>query len=284
MARSRVVVTVSHSSHLPGLALQFHVAPIMPEFTAVSRDSSPPRALSSPSSAMSERDVIEINDSGSDSLALLDTCGEALLVSKVENPSVHLPTTPPTESADPKATKRKGKKKAMASPQNRITRQEKVDEIINCTTIPSTFDVPSTPIALLVDLSASAALFTKPDGRLIPVATHIRSELQSYLFLGSGHTRGDADVRGFTFDLTETIRANASLLVLKGSRQMMRKCKKHWNHELEKNEEEAASATYYRSGSVAFFGHCVTIEPFAGRDPSYMRSSFGYPKWGNMWV
>jgi hypothetical protein len=65
---------------------------------------------------MSERDVIEINDSGSDSLALLDTCGEALLVSKVENPSVHLPTTPPTESADPKATKRKGKKKAMASP------------------------------------------------------------------------------------------------------------------------------------------------------------------------
>jgi hypothetical protein len=74
----------------------------------------------------------------------------------------------------------KGKaKQTSGSRQIKITRQLKVDEIVHMTHVPSTFGVPRTPTAILIDLSGSAHLLMTPSGAFMVVDRFIRAEVSS---------------------------------------------------------------------------------------------------------
>jgi hypothetical protein len=116
----------------------------------------------------SENDVVEPNTESVPSLAAV--------LPKVEDSSNVLPLTHLT--ADSKTIKQaEGKGKATKSAQIVITRQLKVDEILHRTSVPSTFDVPRKPTAILVDLSSSAHLLVTPDGNFMHVDKFIRGEI-----------------------------------------------------------------------------------------------------------
>ncbi|KAF8187392.1 hypothetical protein K438DRAFT_1764985 [Mycena galopus ATCC 62051] len=57
-----------------------------------------------------------------------------------------------------------------------ITRQQKVDEIIDTSTVESTWTVPCTPIAIRVDVSQCMEKLTLPDGRILSLDAFIRAE------------------------------------------------------------------------------------------------------------
>jgi hypothetical protein len=77
------------------------------------------------------------------------------------------------------------------------------------THVPSTFDVPRTLTAILIDLSGSAHLLMTPSGVFMVVDRFIQAEVSSLTTYrpemlihrdstSGGHTNGDVKVRGFT--------------------------------------------------------------------------------------
>ncbi|KAF8180260.1 hypothetical protein K438DRAFT_2171820 [Mycena galopus ATCC 62051] len=142
--------------------------------------------------------------------------------------------------------------------QIKITRQLKVDNLLYVTRVPPTFNVPRTPTALLLDLSASSHLLKKPDGGCMMVDSFIRAENQDSWDGSGAHTKGDAWVHNFTSNPNERIRCRRHALTCNG----IDKCqfldpelfaglerfeadenamRELWNHELDQNEAEAAS-------------------------------------------
>ncbi|KAJ7931025.1 hypothetical protein B0H13DRAFT_2263941 [Mycena leptocephala] len=137
-----------------------------------------------------------------------------------------------------------------------ITRQLEVDEIFHRTSVPSTYDVPRKPTAILVDLSGSAHLLVTPDGKLMPVDKFIRGEVESWDVSG-GHAKGDVAVRGFFPDLEKevwclrvTLKCNGidkchyldpTLFTGLERYEADEEAMRLWNHELNQNEVEAAS-------------------------------------------
>ncbi|KAJ7252303.1 hypothetical protein C8J57DRAFT_1665195 [Mycena rebaudengoi] len=211
--------------------------------------------LSRPSSSMS-MEVIEIHDPDSDdpgSAAIPAARSTASLgnpfappLSKVEivDVSISLPFPPPAMFLDTKPEPKKG---------------EKVDHIIHSTSVPTTYDVPRTPTALLVDLPGSVELLRAPDGHIVPLDTFIRAQNHESWDGGAGHTAGDVNVAGFTSNLSEKIRCRRCHLKCNGidtceffeeeildglecyeaDEQGMQEL---WDCVLDQNEEEAASA------------------------------------------
>ncbi|KAJ6533650.1 hypothetical protein B0H19DRAFT_1272287 [Mycena capillaripes] len=126
-------------------------------FVPSSRGSSPVSSElpSRPPSSMSV-EVIEIHDSDSEDSGSMVAVGKpsgaasdvpVLLVPKVED--VTIISTPPAAISDPKPTRNKNKAKQKQPKQISITCQEKVDQIIHSTTLPTTYDVPRIPTAIL---------------------------------------------------------------------------------------------------------------------------------------
>jgi hypothetical protein len=78
--------------------------------------------------------------------------------------------------------KGKGKGKAKAKQDSRITitRELKVNEIVDLSILPSTFPVPHHPTALLIDLSKVERHLTNASGKRSTLDAYIRSEV-SYL-------------------------------------------------------------------------------------------------------
>jgi hypothetical protein len=76
--------------------------------------------------------------------------------------------------------KGKGKAKAKADPRITITRELKVDEIVDLSIVPSTFPVPRRPTALRIDLSKVEGHLTNATGKRSTLDAYIRNEV-SYL-------------------------------------------------------------------------------------------------------
>ncbi|KAF8218094.1 hypothetical protein K438DRAFT_1952938 [Mycena galopus ATCC 62051] len=77
--------------------------------------------------------------------------------------SAALPAPPLVPKMEDTAPQRKGKQKADEG-KIQITRQESVDQIVEISTIPSTWPVPRTPTAYLIDLSNSLHLLKRENG------------------------------------------------------------------------------------------------------------------------
>ncbi|KAF8174034.1 hypothetical protein K438DRAFT_1771887 [Mycena galopus ATCC 62051] len=228
--------------------------------------------LSRPSSSMS-MEVIEIHDSDSDdpgSVAIpaarsTASSGNPFVppLPKVEvvDLSISLSSPPPATVPDTKPERKKkgkGKGKLQQQQQIAITRQEKVDHIVHSTSVPTTYDVPRAPTALLVDLSSSVELLRIPDGRIVSLDTFIRAQNHESWDGGAGHTAGDFNVAGFTSNFSEKIRCRRCHLTCNGidtceffeeeicdgleryeaDEQGMQEL---WDRALDQNEEEAAS-------------------------------------------
>ncbi|KAF8145124.1 hypothetical protein K438DRAFT_1992171 [Mycena galopus ATCC 62051] len=227
--------------------------------------------LSRPSSSMSV-EVIEIHDSDSDdpgSVAIpaarsTASSGNPFVppLPKVEvvDLSISLYSPPPATVPDTKPERKKrgkGKGKLRQPQQIAITRQEKVDHIVHSTSVPTTYDVPRAPTALLVDLSSSVELLRAPDGRIVSLDTFIRAQNHESWDGGAGHTAGDVNVAGFTSNFSEKIRCRRCHLTCNGidtceffeeeifdgleryeaDEQGMHEL---WDRALDQNEEEAA--------------------------------------------
>ncbi|KAJ7839723.1 hypothetical protein B0H14DRAFT_2361002, partial [Mycena olivaceomarginata] len=217
-------------------------------------------ALCAPSSRSSSpfgNDVIEISSDSDDDLSA--ALPAPPLVPKIEDtaPSA-LQSHRTAVSLNAPARQRKGKQKAEEG-KIQITRQESVDRIVEISTIPSTWPVPRTPTAYLIDLSNSLHLL-KRGNKTSTIDRFIREEVQdSWGKPGSnGHTAGDADAAGFFPDLTETIRCRRCQLTCSGvytcefiDENPFADCQRYepdeaamrelWKHELDANEREAAS-------------------------------------------
>ncbi|KAJ7774684.1 hypothetical protein B0H14DRAFT_2631897 [Mycena olivaceomarginata] len=229
--------------------------------------------LSRPSSSMSV-EVIEIHDSDSDdpgstafpAARSTASSGNPFVppLPKVEivDASISLSSLPPATVPDTKPERKKkgkGKGKLQQPQQTAITRQEKVDHIVHSTSVPMTYDVPRTPTALLVDLSGSVELLRAPEGHLVPLDTFIRAQNHESWDGGAGHTVGDVNVAGFTSNLSEKIRCRRCHLKCNGidtceffEEEIFDGLERYeadekgmqelWDHALDQNEEEAASA------------------------------------------
>ncbi|KAJ7094163.1 hypothetical protein C8R44DRAFT_749669 [Mycena epipterygia] len=140
----------------------------------------------------------------------------------------------------------------------KITRQLKVDAIID-TTVQSKWTVPHIPTAYRVDFSNSKAQLTTTAGKLLSLEAYIRIEDQESWRGSTGHVTGDVLVRGFTPDLSQEIHARRCQFYCNGvdtcefiDPDLFSGCSRYvpdegemqelWNHELEANELEAASA------------------------------------------
>ncbi|KAJ6483448.1 hypothetical protein DFH09DRAFT_1106895 [Mycena vulgaris] len=191
-------------------------------------------------------------------------------IERAMSPSFSIPRKPAT------AGKRMGK--ARSDPDIiKITREPGGNEIIPIATVPDTWTVPITPIAYLVDASGSKALLTTT-GKVFFLDTFIRAEVSrmndlhiSYCLLTNAAgprilaginrpPRGDVQVKGLTPDLNEKVlcrrcqfycdRVNTCEFI---DPDLFAECqpyepdyeamKELWNHELDSNEREAASAT-----------------------------------------
>ncbi|KAJ7826965.1 hypothetical protein B0H13DRAFT_2440016 [Mycena leptocephala] len=241
MAFSRASRASSRASFFPSSRASSPVsnaASNILSFAPSSRANSPVSSRGSqPASAMS---VIEIMDSDSENDAEPNTesvPSVAAVLPKVEDLSGVQPLTHLAANSNTA----KGKGKAKKSAQIVITRQLKVNEIVHCTSVPSTFDVPRKPTAMLIDLSGSSHLLNQEswDG-------------------SGGHAKGDVGVRGFFPDVERevwcrraTLKCNgidkceyldptlfAGLERYEADEEAMREL---WNHELDQNEAEAAS-------------------------------------------
>ncbi|KAJ7888864.1 hypothetical protein B0H14DRAFT_3713516 [Mycena olivaceomarginata] len=230
--------------------------------------------LSRPSSSMSV-EVIEIHDSDSDDpgstafpAARSTASSGNPFVPKVEivDASISLSSLPPATVPDTKPERKKkgkGKGKLQQPQQTAITRQEKVDHIVHSTSVPTTYDVPRTPTALLVDLSGSVELLRAPEGHLVPLDTFIRAQNHESWDGGAGHTVGDVNVAGFTSNLSEKIRCRRCHLKCNGidtceffEEEIFDGLERYeadekgmqelWDRALDQNEEEAASGIICR--------------------------------------
>ncbi|KAJ7776657.1 hypothetical protein DFH07DRAFT_980918, partial [Mycena maculata] len=144
------------------------------------------------------------------------------------------------------AKKPRGKGKKKADPLLiEITRQHSVNKIVTFSAAQSTWNVPREPITYLVDLSASEASLTTSAGKAIPLDAYIRSQDQESWGGSVGHKKGDTWASGFTSDLSKAVYCRRAHLTCNDCERFevdeaaMREL---WNHELNANEREAASA------------------------------------------
>ncbi|KAJ7829924.1 hypothetical protein B0H14DRAFT_2593696 [Mycena olivaceomarginata] len=149
---------------------------------------------------------------------------------------------------------RKGKEKAATS-RLQVTRQEAVDEIIQISSIPSTWTVPRIPAASGRFVQCLDSL--KVGNRTLTIDRFIRTEdLDSWGGGSSGHSVGDSEVVGFLPDLTTAIKCRRAHLKCKGVYTCEFIDPSHfesyepdpaatqalWKAEIDANEREAASA------------------------------------------
>ncbi|KAJ7862404.1 hypothetical protein B0H14DRAFT_2575473 [Mycena olivaceomarginata] len=231
-------------------------------FVPSSRASSPASDHGSemPSRPTSSMSVVEIYDSDSDPVGppgrhnSQSNCSLPMVQPKLDDRiPISLHNQVPTATGKGKA------KQTSGSRQIKITRQLKVNEIVHMTHVPSTFDVPRTPTAILIDLSGSAHLLMTPSGAFMVVDRFIRAENQeSWDSTSGGHTNGDVKVRGFTPNPEKEVLCRRVILTCNG----VNKCefldptlfagherfeadedamRELWHQELDQNEAEAAS-------------------------------------------
>lgn len=160
-------------------------------FVPSSRASSPASDHGSemPSRPTSSMSVVEIYDSDSDPVGppgrhnSQSNCSLPIVQPKLEDRvpiSLHNQVPTATVASTIPVQQGKGKaKQTSGSRQIKITRQLKVNEIVHMTHVPSTFDVPRTPTAILIDLSGSAHLLMTPSGAFMVVDRFIRAEVSS---------------------------------------------------------------------------------------------------------
>ncbi|KAJ7187583.1 hypothetical protein GGX14DRAFT_409088 [Mycena pura] len=215
------------------------------------------------SSSPASHDVIEIFDSDSDDFPVKIPTP---LVPKVEGTSSSPPLNRLTVTLNSDAKRRKGKHKAEKV-MIQLTRQESVNDIVEISTIPSTWTVPRVPTAYLIDLSNAPNLLEKGlfEKRLVFVPYKLvvlkLTEFKDQDSWGgsSGHATGDAETAGFFPDLTKTIRCRRCHFECNGvytcqffDSSLFADCERYepdeaamrelWRHELDANEREAASA------------------------------------------
>ncbi|KAJ7153860.1 hypothetical protein C8R43DRAFT_1126536 [Mycena crocata] len=157
-----------------------------------------------------------------------------------------------------KPPKRKGKSR-NTSEQIYITRQLKVDKILDISKGPSTWDVPRGSAVYRVDTSNSMELLTTKSGRVLTLDGFIRQEDQESWRGSAGHPEGDVKVRGLTSNPEEVLLCRRAHLYCNGvdtcefiDPALFAGCERYepdfeamrelWNHELDANEHEAASA------------------------------------------
>ncbi|KAJ7824717.1 hypothetical protein B0H14DRAFT_2596999 [Mycena olivaceomarginata] len=240
-------------------------------FMPSSRASSPASDHGSemPSHPTSSMSVVEIYDSDSDPVGPpgrhnpQSNCSLPIVQPKLDDRipiSLHNQVPTATVASTIPVQQGKGKaKQTSGSRQIKITRQLKVNEIVHMTHVPSTFDVPRTPTAILIDLSGSAHLLMTPSGAFMVVDRFIRAENQeSWDSTSGGHTNGDVKVRGFTPNPEKEVLCRRVILTCNG----VNKCefldptlfagherfeadedamRGLWHQELDQNEAEAAS-------------------------------------------
>ncbi|KAJ7739455.1 hypothetical protein DFH07DRAFT_943933 [Mycena maculata] len=200
----------------------------------------------------------------------------------------------------------KGKGRANAdSSRIKITRELFVEEIID-TTAQATWTVPRTPTAYCVDISAFETQLNVRGSKVKTFDAYIRSEDQESWSGLTGHTRGDATVWGFSPDQIVGIQARRCQLSCNGVHTcefidpvLFAGCVRYepdfeqmqelWNHELDANEREAASADSIISRfytrivnskcKVQYNGIPIMV-PLAGGLSSYGKKFFiGCSKW-----
>ncbi|KAK7033366.1 hypothetical protein R3P38DRAFT_3313383 [Favolaschia claudopus] len=226
---------------------------------ATSQDSIRETDYSSRSS--SAMDIIEISS---------DSEPELPPAPKIEDVSQH-PIIPVSTSVTASTSREKGKARKETESKVEeitITRQCKVHEIIHMTTVPSTFSIPRSPTAILLDISSSAHLLRRGNGKKmqgsiifgiwIRIAHNHKQNMEAWSTGSGGHKKGDVDVHGFTTNLKEKFNCRRVDLTCKGvdicefldpdlfagheryepDEEQMQFL---WNHELEQNEAEAAS-------------------------------------------
>ncbi|KAJ6582523.1 hypothetical protein DFH09DRAFT_1439289 [Mycena vulgaris] len=250
-------------------------------------------------SSMSIGDVIVIDDSDdnnpSENQALHATT--PMEASNVHPhapiPKVERPMSPSFSSPRKAAMAGKRKGKARSDPDIiKITRELGVNAIIPIATVPDTWTVPITPTAYLVDVLGSKALLTV-SGKVLSLDTFIRAEDQKSWRGSTGRPRGDVQVRGLTPDLNKKVLCRRCQFYCNGvdtckfiDPDLFAGCKRYepdyeamkdlWNHELDSNEGEAASAT----GIIArFYTHIVNSKCKVRCDgvPTLIRRSRGAP-------
>ncbi|KAK6985119.1 hypothetical protein R3P38DRAFT_3450565 [Favolaschia claudopus] len=251
---------------------------------------------SRPSSRLSAMDIIDIS-SDSDS----EPQHPPQPSSKLEDVPIIIPPAIPNRVKKGKTKARSGRNEEIM-----ITRQLYVREIVHMTTVPPTFDVPHTPTAILLDLSSSAHLLHRANGNNMTIDAFIRAENQDSWDGSVGHKKGDVNVHGLTDDPKEKYRCRRVDLICNG----IQKCEhldrtlfegleryeadeeemQHlWNHELDRNEMEAASHvgilarfyTYIRTleCKVTCDGVVVLVPLSQGPSKYGKRNFVGCSKW-----
>ncbi|KAJ7040166.1 hypothetical protein C8F04DRAFT_1391946 [Mycena alexandri] len=233
-------------------------------FIPSSRASSPisfiSDVMSRPPSAMSDHDFMEDHDSefpNPDNLP----ASEKLLA----------PPVPDDQPAPNKGVgKGKAKRRAKAVGEFKITREHRVDVILDASTVESTWTVPRIPTAIHIDMSKCDKL-TLADGRVLNLDTFIRSEDQDSWEGSGGHTAGDANTFGiFPDDLDKSILCRRYLFAgcerfepdLEGMQDL-------WRHELDFNEQEAESVVgiiarfYTRIMNSTCRVKCAGVPPYS---------------------
>ncbi|KAJ7129118.1 hypothetical protein C8R46DRAFT_1202508 [Mycena filopes] len=157
-----------------------------------------------------------------------------------------------TLETEPSSATSKGKGKSTArGGKISITRLFSVDEIIDSSTVKSTWSVPRTSVAVRVDLSQSQHKLTLPSGRVQSLDAFIRAEDQDSWGGSSGHSAGDAQARQFSAAAVNS-HATESTRVSCSTPEIFAGCERFepdvegmqelWRHELDSNEREAESA------------------------------------------
>ncbi|KAJ7207684.1 hypothetical protein C8J57DRAFT_1540888 [Mycena rebaudengoi] len=150
----------------------------------------------------------------SDAIIIDASNGDDLNPSLSPQRSVEPETAPESSSLvqQQDADKGKGKmKERMAKGKNahsgqiKIARQLKVNNIVEISSAPSTWDVPRTPSAYRVDLSASKSVLTTESGKVLNIDTFIRSADQESWGGSSGMLKGDVKVFGLASDPEEAL-------------------------------------------------------------------------------
>ncbi|KAJ7440049.1 hypothetical protein FB451DRAFT_1191835 [Mycena latifolia] len=176
-------------------------------------------------------------------------------VPKVEHPPSPAISAPggaiPSTSAHKRRNKGKGKENI------RITRELTVDEIVEVSEVPSTWNIPRRPTAYMVDLSGLRELLKTHTGKQQSLDAFIRSEDQESWGGSTGHSKGDVFVYNLTSDPTQKIFCRRCHFTCNGVETcefidptLFAGCERYepdyeamrglWRHELDANEEEAA--------------------------------------------
>ncbi|KAJ7733647.1 hypothetical protein B0H16DRAFT_1892739 [Mycena metata] len=229
-------------------------------FIPSSRASSPTSfisdAMSRPPSVMSDQDFMDTAQSDHDS-EFPDP--DNFLASSVAPEKLPPPPVPTDQPAPNKgAGKGQAKRRGKAVGKFKITREHRVDLILDASTVESTWTVPHISTAIRIDLSTCDKL-TRADGRVLNLDTFIRSEDQDSWDGSSGHTAGDANTFGFfPDDLDESILCRRCTYKCGGvdvcqlvDPDLFAGCERFepdlegmqdlWRHELDFNEQEAES-------------------------------------------